>query len=117
VHRSHEECTDGAGYNYCDTPLRGGTTIHYQIDPENYDECTTGFYVASKADLKDYMLSAGHCSPAGRHWLAGLTSADYVPLGYTHHSIFINRGPDDEQIITIDSPNFWQPRRYVVVYR
>jgi Trypsin len=94
-------------YGACDPPLRGGTEFTAGA------VCTTGFNVRSKADSKPYVLTSAHCVtdpglPWSAVWSTYVKNTNMVGVGPTHNLVAPFPPFDDEAIMKVNSPTFWQ---------
>jgi hypothetical protein len=105
----------------CDDPMRGGPMIWTDLAFPFYVGCSAGFQVRSKSDNSLYMLTSGHCAPAGngdgdggrgRVWWAHMPKDGSG--NYAKHQVgtwwrgVVNNDDGDGGIIKVTNPTGWR---------
>lgn len=91
-----EPASDAAECNwwFCNSPLRGGVGIKGSAGGyEDGIDCTAGFNAVGNSGTR-YVVTAGHCAPAGSGWATETYNYTTKKIGPVHDTLYGQNGID-----------------------
>lgn len=112
-----EPASDAAECNwwFCNSPLRGGVGIKGSVGGyEDGIDCTAGFNVVGNSGTR-YVVTAGHCAPAGSGWATETYNYTTKKIGPIHGTLYGQNGIDAMIVEIKESTYNWDVMGKILV--